>query len=142
MTVHQSKTIPACGTLTVVPRKEIRRPKGIYKRKFHFLQAQRIGDKLADRKKKVIKDHSQTESAEEGTCEDTERKRPREGYPLSEITERGYQDTERKRVHEGHSLPGENRGGTCQGTEKSDQVGGTHSLNTAEEGTCQNKKRN
>jgi hypothetical protein len=49
ITVHQRKTIPACGTLTVVPRKRIRRPKkGIYKRKLHFLQAQRIGDKLAN----------------------------------------------------------------------------------------------
>ena len=78
MTVHQSTMIPACETLTVVPRKGIRRLKnGIYKRKLHFLQAQRVGGKLEDRNK-CEKDHSQTESAGKETCENTERKRASE----------------------------------------------------------------
>jgi len=49
------------SNMTYNSKKRIRTPKkGTYRRKTHFLQAQKGGNTLADQKKKVVKEHSQT----------------------------------------------------------------------------------
>ena len=59
-----------------------------------------------------------------------------------ETTEGGtIQHTERKRQNARHSRPGEDRGRTCQGTEKRDRAWGTHFLEVAEGRSGQDKER-
>ena len=67
-----------------------------------------------------VRGTDELETAEEGTC----------------------QDTERERRSEEHSLPGDRRGGLVRIRKEKDRARGTHSLGMAKRGTCQDAERN
>ena len=84
-------------------------------------------------------------TASGGTSQDTERIRPNEGHSHTRNSIRWTtQDTERSRLrpNEGHSQAGDSIGRDKSGhRKKPDRAKGTHMLETASGGTCQDAER-
>jgi hypothetical protein len=84
------------------------------------------------------------ETAEGGTCQDTEINRPSKAHLHPEDGRgRDLSGHERSQESEAHLHPGDNRGRDLSGPDtKTDRARPTHSLEMAEGGTCQDTERN
>ena len=109
----------------------------------HFLETAEGGTcQNTERSDRTRGTHS-LETVGGGICQDMGRKPPSERHPRTKngrgsyLSEHGIKTFKRE-----HSLPGNGRRKNMSGQKESDQSGDTHCLETAERGACQGTKRN